>query len=89
VVAIVGLHYRLVNIGIFANNLLAAYKVTFLGILCIAGFVVVCRDGTRHQLLGLDDYATTHGTVTPTNVVLALLLVFYSYDGWENASMFE
>lgn len=87
VVAVAALHYRKVNLGILANNTLALYKVLFLTILTFAGFIVTCIDGAHGQLQGLNDYATTKVEhVTPTNVVLALLMVLFSYDGWENAS---
>ncbi|XHF98274.1 hypothetical protein AWENTII_001834 [Aspergillus wentii] len=86
VIAIAILHYRLVNIGILSNNLLAAYKVIFLGVLTIAGFVATCRDGARGRLEGLKDYAHTNGKVSETSIILAILQVLYSYHGWENAN---
>jgi amino acid transporter len=86
VVAVSLLHYRLVNIGIIANDLLALGKVAFLGILIVAGFVGVCRDGNSGNLRGIHDYVQTFGNVTPTNIILAILLVLFSYQGWENAS---
>jgi amino acid transporter len=86
VVGICAVHYRLVNIGIWANDCLAVYKVLFLLVLVLAGFVETCRQGADGGLLGLGDYATTHGSPSPTNVALAILQVLYSYQGWENAS---
>lgn len=56
VLAVSELHYRMVNIGILSNNVLAAYKVGFLGILTAAGFFATCRDGARHRLSGLQGY---------------------------------
>ncbi|KAL4981765.1 amino acid permease-domain-containing protein [Aspergillus falconensis] len=86
VVGICTVHYRFVNIGIWANDCLAVYKVLFLLILVLAGFVETCRQGADGGLLGVGDYATTHGNPSPTNVALAILQVLYSYQGWENAN---
>ncbi|KAL2822905.1 amino acid permease-domain-containing protein [Aspergillus granulosus] len=86
VVGICAVHYRFVNIGIAANNILAAYKVLFLGILVIAGFIETCRQGAHGQLPGLGDYTMTYGSPSPTNIALAILQVLYSYQGWENAN---
>lgn len=88
VLVVAGLHYRLVNIGILSNMILAAYKVIFLGILTAAGFFAACRDGARHQLKGLDQFAATQSKsdISATNVILAILQVLYAYQGWENAS---
>ncbi|KAL3436106.1 amino acid permease-domain-containing protein [Aspergillus tetrazonus] len=86
VVGICAVHYRLVNIGIWANDCLAVYKVLFLLVLVLAGFLETCRQGADGGLLGLGDYATTHGSPSPTNVALAILQVLYSYQGWENAN---
>jgi amino acid transporter len=92
VVAISLLHYRLVNIGIQANFWLAIGKVLFLSLLVFAGFIATCRDGAHGKLEGLHDYGTTHksgrvqGSPSAVNIVVAILLVFFSYQGWENAS---
>jgi amino acid transporter len=117
VIAISFVHYRLVNIGIKANNLLAGYKVIFLSFLIITGFVSVCIKGGRGTLRGRHDFGHTQTNVDktraqcftefnwsniteigttpivkpdaatgPVNVVVAILLVFFSYSGWENAS---
>ncbi|KAL4801856.1 amino acid permease-domain-containing protein [Aspergillus unguis] len=86
VVAICAVHYRFVNIGIKANRILAVYKVLFLGVLVLAGFVETCRQGADGRLEGLGDYAKTYGNPSPTNVALAILQVLYSYQGWENAN---
>ncbi|KAL4761141.1 APC family permease [Aspergillus foveolatus] len=86
VVGICAVHYRLVNIGIWANDCLAVYKVLFLLVLVLAGFVETCRQAADGGLLGVGDYATTHGNPSPTNVALAILQVLYSYQGWENAN---
>jgi amino acid transporter len=80
------LHYRTVNIGVYANNILAVGKVLFLLVLVLAGFIGVSRDGHNDELLGLPRFAETSGKITSVNVVVAILLVFYSYQGWENAS---
>jgi amino acid transporter len=86
VVGICAVHHRFLTIGIAANNILAAYKVLFLGVLVIAGLVETIRQGAFGHLLGLDDYTTTHGNPSATNIILAVLQVLYSYQGWENAS---
>ncbi|KAL2820553.1 amino acid permease-domain-containing protein [Aspergillus cavernicola] len=84
VVAVSALHYRFVNIGIAANNLLAVFKVSFLAILIVGGIVESFRQGG--SLPGLGDYPTQHGTSSVTNYALAILQVLYSYQGWENAN---
>ena len=91
VLVVASLHYRFVNIGILSNMVLAAYKVTFLGILTAAGFFAACRDGARHQLRGLNHFAETQSEadVSATNVILAILQVLYSFQGWENASEYH
>lgn len=86
VFAICILHYRAVNIGVYANNALAFGKVLFLTVLVVGGLVGVSRDGFNHELLGLSDFAKTTGNLTAVNVVVAIFLVLYSYQGWENAS---
>ena len=88
VLAVAGLHYRMVNIGIQTNNILAAYKVIFLGVLGVGGLIATCLNGARGTLAGLDDYTSTHaaGRLSEGNVTLAILQVLYSYHGWENAS---
>ncbi|PLN84779.1 amino acid transporter [Aspergillus taichungensis] len=88
VLAVACLHYRMVNIGIQTNNILAAYKVIFLGVMGVAGLIATCRNGTRGELAGLNDY-TSPGDGRPLlggNVSLAILQVLYSYHGWENAN---
>lgn len=113
------MHYRLVNIGIKANNFLACYKVVFLAFLIITGFFEICIKGGKGKLLGIHDFGPTQTTVSDTNPqcftdydwseptkiqgipivkpgaatgvvngVTALLLVFFSYSGWENASKY-
>lgn len=87
VFAISLLLYRTVNIGVYANNGLAFAKVFFLSFLVLGGISGVSRDGHNQELLGLADFTNTRDDVTTVNVVFALFLVLYSYQGWENASM--
>ncbi|KAL4883539.1 amino acid permease-domain-containing protein [Aspergillus karnatakaensis] len=86
VVAICGVHYRLVNIGIIANNTLAVLKVVLLGVLVLAGLVKACREGIHGSLAGKGDFTANHGNASATNIALAILQVLYSYQGWENAN---
>lgn len=86
VFAISLLLYRTVNIGVYANNGLAFAKVFFLLFLVLGGIGAVSRDGHNNKLLGLADFAKTRDDITTVNVVFAIFLVLYSYQGWENAS---
>lgn len=88
VVGICILHYRLVNIGIWANNLLASLKVTAVLLFFLIGlFGGLPRAARLEQgIPGIDDFGRTRDKTVPVNIVLALFLVLYSYQGWENAS---
>lgn len=84
VVGIFLIHYRLVNIGILANNVLASLKVIALLLFLLIGMVGGLK---KTNGAGAHDYDDTKMVVkAPTNVALALFLVLYSYQGWENAS---
>jgi hypothetical protein len=75
-----------VNIAVYDNNALAVRKELFLLVLVLVGIVGVSRDGRNGQLLGSPTFAETSSKVNAVNVVGAKFLVFYSYQGWENAS---
>lgn len=89
VVGICILHYRLVNIGIWANNILASFKVMAVLLFLLIGFCGGILDKARSKkpIQGTSDFGHTRDTKTaPVNITLALFLVLYSYQGWENAS---
>ncbi|PBP28428.1 hypothetical protein BUE80_DR000493, partial [Diplocarpon rosae] len=95
VVAISLLHYRLIDIGVWSNFGLAGYKVLLLTILIIATWAGLAHE---HHLGGVkgaydwrsfevqDTAAGGMATDSPVNVALAMFLVLYSYQGWENAN---
>lgn len=89
IVAICFLHYRLVNIGIWANNLLAAFKVLVMILFFMIGLLGgLPKEG--HKALGIpgaSDFGDSKEVRrAPANCTLAIFLVLYSYQGWENAS---
>ncbi|OWP00042.1 hypothetical protein B2J93_8613 [Marssonina coronariae] len=95
VVAICLLHYRLIDIGVWSNFGLAGYKVLLLTILVVAsgaGFAHERRlGGVRgahdwRKLAAADLAAGGTATDSSVNVALAMFLVLYSYQGWENAN---
>lgn len=89
VVGICLLHYRLVNIGILANNLLAAFKVVVVLLFFLIGLLGgLPKEGpTDGGIPGASDFGKSKEMVkAPANSALAIFLVLYSYQGWENAS---
>jgi len=100
VVAICLIHYRLVDIGVWSNFGLAGYKVLLVTILVIASWAGLSHEHQQGSMKGAHDWRDfniklnpiedeTGGKVSdaPVNTALAILLVMYSYQGWENASM--
>ncbi|KAI9893693.1 MAG: hypothetical protein M1814_005909 [Vezdaea aestivalis] len=84
-------HYRLVNIGIVANNLLAFVKVLALFLFFTAGlFGGLIHTSAEYgkTIPGAHDWLAHRetGTRPAFNIALAILLVLYSYQGWENAN---
>lgn len=89
IVAICLLHYRLVNIGIWANNLFAAFKVLLVLLCFLIGLLGgLPKEGhTKGGIPGASDFGNSKEAIrAPANSALAIFLVLYSYQGWENAS---
>lgn len=89
VVGICLLHYRLVNIGIHANNSLAAIKVVGVGLLFLIGlFGGLPKESHENGgIPGARDFGNSNETIrAPANSAVAIFLVLYSFQGWENAS---
>jgi amino acid transporter len=100
VVAICLLHYRLIDIGVWSNFGLAGYKVLLVTILVIATWAGLSHQYQQGTVRGAHDWRDfnikkspiedqTGGKAVnaPVNTALAMFLVMYSYQGWENASM--
>ena len=60
------------------NNLFALFKVVFLLVLAIAGFVA-----TRHPDSGTRDYGKRHAEFDSFKCLAAMIHVIYTYEGWE------
>ncbi|KAH8590050.1 amino acid permease-domain-containing protein [Bisporella sp. PMI_857] len=99
VVAICLLHYRLIDIGVWSNFALAGYKVLLVTILVISTWAGLAHEHQNGNIRGAHDWRhfnvkTNHvkqakgGTAadSPVNTALAMFLVLYSYQGWENAN---
>ena len=85
VVGICLLHYRLVNIGIYANNFLAAFKVLVVFLFLLIGLCGgIPKESHQHAS---KDFGNSKETIrAPANSAVAIFLVLYSFQGWENAS---
>ncbi|OJD36866.1 high affinity methionine permease [Diplodia corticola] len=59
-IAISLLHYRLLSIGIAANNILATYKAGLLLVFVLAGLVAVCQEGAHRNLRGSSDFSSMY-----------------------------
>ncbi|MCJ1462464.1 hypothetical protein MMC07_001066 [Pseudocyphellaria aurata] len=89
IVGICLLHYRLVNIGIWANNLLAAFKVVLVLVFVLIGLLggLPKESSTDEGIPGASDFGKSNEMIrAPANSALAIFLVLYSYQGWENAN---
>jgi amino acid transporter len=82
--AICLLHYFSSQLGLFLNKLLALYKALLLFSIFIAGMIASGKEGS-----GAHDWTTKyppgHGNRGISSLA-ALVLVLYSYTGWENAN---
>lgn len=100
VVAICLLHYRLIDIGVWSNFGLAWYKVLLVTILVIATWAGLSHEHQHGAIRGahdwqhfniktnpIEDQSGGRAADAPVNTALAMFLVLYSYQGWENASM--
>lgn len=94
VVAICLLHYRLIDIGVISNLLLAVYKVLLVLTLILASCAGLVHESSHDGIRGVNDwrdfnirpFSDAESKGSPVNVALAMFLVLYSYQGWENAS---
>ncbi|KAI9773308.1 MAG: hypothetical protein M1840_007523 [Geoglossum simile] len=89
VVAVGTIHYRLVNLGIWANIGLATYKVLLLSILILSGMLggLIRESREESGIPGTHDFGRKgEKSVTASTFVTAILLVLYSYSGWENGN---
>ncbi|KAL6252611.1 hypothetical protein RBB50_000330 [Rhinocladiella similis] len=75
------LHYFSNRFGLFLNKLFAIFKTVLLLTVFIAGVKASSKEGS-----GLSDFGKTHGDRGATDGLSALVLIFYAYQGWENAN---
>jgi amino acid transporter len=74
------IHYFSSKSGLFLNKILAWYKILLLLIVFTTGFAYSRKHGSEW-----------HGTTAPANgnsmdSLAAMVLIFYAYQGWENAN---
>ncbi|KAF2129907.1 hypothetical protein P153DRAFT_315302 [Dothidotthia symphoricarpi CBS 119687] len=72
------IHWHSSRAGLFLNKLVAWYKIILLLIVFIAGMVYSGKEGNSHWNDSAD-----RGT---TDGMTGMVLIFYSYQGWENAN---
>jgi hypothetical protein len=75
------LHYFSNRFGLFLNKLFAIFKTVLLFTVFIAGVKAASKEGS-----GLSDFNVTHGVRNPADGLAAMVLIFYAYQGWENAN---
>lgn len=75
------LHYFSSKMGLFLNRFLACYKVGLLSTVFIAGAAARHQHGS-----GLSDWHDTKSPRSGFDTLSALIYIFYSYQGWENAN---
>ncbi|KAE9379783.1 hypothetical protein N431DRAFT_527234 [Stipitochalara longipes BDJ] len=75
------LHYFSNKFGLFLNKLFALFKIVLLFTVFVAGVKAAGKEGS-----GLHDFTQTHGARDSANGLAAMILIFYSYQGWENAN---
>ncbi|KAH8655058.1 amino acid permease-domain-containing protein [Tricladium varicosporioides] len=75
------LHYFSNKFGLFLNKLFALFKTILLLTVFIAGAKAAGKEGS-----GFGDFSQTHGMSNPADGLAAMVLIFYSYQGWENAN---
>ncbi|KAH7350518.1 amino acid permease-domain-containing protein [Rhexocercosporidium sp. MPI-PUGE-AT-0058] len=75
------LHYFSNKFGLFLNKLFALFKTALLFTVFVAGVKAARKEGS-----GFDDFTQTHGMSNPADGLAAMVLIFYSYHGWENAN---
>jgi amino acid transporter len=75
------LHYFSNRFGLFLNKLFALFKTVLLFTVFVAGAKAAGKEGS-----GLSDFNQTHGIRNPADGLAAMVLIFYAYQGWENAN---
>lgn len=75
------LHYFSNRFGLFMNKLFAIFKTVLLLTVFIAGMKASTKDES-----GLADFGKTHGKRSAGDGLSAMVLIFYAYQGWENAN---
>lgn len=75
------LHYSSNRFGLFLNKLFAIFKTILLFTVFVAGVKAAGKEGS-----GLADFYDNHGVRHPTDGLAAMVLILYSYQGWENAN---
>jgi amino acid transporter len=75
------LHYFSNRFGLFMNKVFAIFKTGLLFTVFVAGVRVAGNKGS-----GLADFKDTHGERNSADGLAAMVLIFYSYQGWENAN---
>jgi amino acid transporter len=73
------IHLFSVRLGRRINKIFIALKLLFLTILFVAGLNKIRKEGAKSY-----DNPVPHAD-TATRYAKAILLIFYSFDGWENA----
>lgn len=74
------LHYSSSKAGLFLNKLLAWYKVILLVVVFSAGITYAHKNGSKWH----DDTIPPRGS--SLDAMGAMVSVFYTYQGWENAN---
>lgn len=75
------LHYFSNRFGLFLNKVFALFKTVLLFTVFVAGAKAAGKEGS-----GYADFNKMHGTSNTADGLAAMVLIFYSYQGWENAN---
>ncbi|OCL12989.1 amino acid transporter [Glonium stellatum] len=81
VLAVCLLHYFSHRFGMFLNRVLALFKGLLLFSIFVAGVIASRKEGS-----GLSDFRHVPGKHANVDSIAALVLILYSYQGWENAN---
>jgi hypothetical protein len=68
------------NFGLYINKAFALYKVLLLSMLIIAGTVIAVREKSPGRRDWDDERPGS------PNIALAMVIVLFAYQGWENAN---
>jgi len=75
------LHYFSARFGLFMNKLFALFKILLLTTVFIAG-----TKSAKNSDSGLKDFTRDHGSGNSLDGLAAMVLILYSYSGYENAN---